>query len=131
MSLIGRKTHGPNVVIKLDLSKAYDRVLWIFLIKILRKFGFSEIFIDRIWRLLCKNWFSTIINGHVAGYFKSGRGLKQGDPLSPCLFVLVADVLNKGIHKLISSGKVGSFSHPMHSPLISNLSFADDSIIFL
>lgn len=130
MSLIGRKSHGPTVVIKLDLSKAYDRVSWLFLLKTLRKFGFSEVFIDKIWRLLSNNWFSAIINGQVAGYFKSSVGLKQGDPFSPSLFVLIAEVLNQGIHNLMSLGKVFSFSHPRVTPLISILSFADDSIIF-
>lgn len=101
LSLIGRKSHGDNVVIKLDMSKAYDRVSWIFLTKIMRKYGFSELWIDRIWRLVSNNWFSIVINGHMAGFFKSFKGLKQGDPLSSGLFTIVAEDLNQGLHKLM------------------------------
>ena len=52
VSGIGKKIRGGNVVLKLDMSKAYDRVSWLHIIGVLRKFGFGEQFIDMVWRLL-------------------------------------------------------------------------------
>ncbi|XP_075086274.1 uncharacterized protein LOC142168985 [Nicotiana tabacum] len=60
-----------NVVIKLDMAKAYDRVLWLFLTKVLRQMGFGEIFIDMIFRLVSNNWYSVLLNGQANGFFKS------------------------------------------------------------
>nr|XP_009605190.1 uncharacterized protein LOC104099791 [Nicotiana tomentosiformis] len=65
-----------NVVIKLDMAKAYDRVSWKYLMHVLRKMGFVECFINMIWNLLSNNWYSVLINGQASGYFHSTRGVK-------------------------------------------------------
>lgn len=62
------------------MSKAYDRVSRVFLIMVLRRFGFSEVLIDMIWRLVSGNWYSVLVNGQTYGFFRSSRGVKQGDP---------------------------------------------------
>lgn len=67
---------GGNAVIKLDMSKAYDRMDWTFLMATLRKFGFSEEWVDLIWRSISNVWYSIVINDSRKGFFHSTRGLK-------------------------------------------------------
>ncbi|XP_060182476.1 uncharacterized protein LOC132612168 [Lycium barbarum] len=59
-----RKRGKPtNVVIKLDMAKTYDRVSWLYLTRVLKRKGFTEIFVDQIWRLLANNWYLVLLNG--------------------------------------------------------------------
>lgn len=71
------------MVVKLDMTKAYDRVSWIFLTKVMRNFGFDERIIDMVWRLISNNRYSILVNGQAFGFFESSRGLKQGDHYLP------------------------------------------------
>ncbi|KAK6782011.1 hypothetical protein RDI58_019807 [Solanum bulbocastanum] len=121
---------GDNVVIKLDMTKAYDRVSWSFICLVLRRFGFGEMFIDMIWRIMSNNWHSVIINGHRHGFFHSTRGLKQGDPLSPALFILGAEVLSRMLNLTHQDPLYRGFNMDHRGPQINHLSFADDVIIF-
>lgn len=117
----GKKVNGSNIIIKLYMAKAFDRVSWFYLIKMRRKFGFRETFVDLMWRVISNNWFFVLINGGSVGFFPSSRGLRQGDPLSWGLFIIAAEVLN---HPYIA------FSTSSGCPLISHLGFADDIMIF-
>ncbi|XP_070048168.1 uncharacterized protein [Nicotiana tomentosiformis] len=82
-----------NVVIELDMAKAYDRVSWKYLLHVLRNMVFSEHFINMVWNLMSNNWYSVLVNWQSSGFFKSTRGVKQGDPLSPALFILSAEAV--------------------------------------
>lgn len=66
---INKRNKNINVVVKLDMTKAYDRVSWIFLTKVLRIFGFDEMVIDLVWRLIVSNWYSVCINGQTHDLF--------------------------------------------------------------
>ncbi|XP_071926511.1 uncharacterized protein [Coffea arabica] len=127
---IGKKARGGNVALKLDMVKAYDRMSWTHVIHVLQKFGFGERFIDMVWRLLSNVWFSIIINGMSRGFFKSSRGLRQGDPLSPMLFVIGAEVLSRGLNNLAQQVGFVGFRVPRGCPTVTHLAFADDVIIF-
>ncbi|XP_070007918.1 uncharacterized protein [Nicotiana sylvestris] len=125
-----RTKAGPNVVIKLDMEKAYDRLSWLFLTKTLRKMGFPEAFIGLIFDMIGKNWYSVLINGQPNGFFKSSRGVKQGDPLSQTLFILAAEAISRGLNSLHTNLYFCGFGMPKWSPKINYLSYADDTIIF-
>ncbi|XP_075092291.1 uncharacterized protein LOC142172545 [Nicotiana tabacum] len=125
-----RTKAGPNVVIKIDMTKAYDRLSWLFLTKMLRKIGFPEAFIGLIFDLIGNNWYSILVNGQPKGFFKLSRGVKQGDPLSPTLFILAVEALSRGLNSLHSNLYFCEFGLPKWSPKINHLSYADDTIIF-
>ena len=60
---------GSNVIIKLDIAKAYDRVSWSYICLILRKIGFNEVFIDMVWRIMSNNQYSIIVNSKRYDFF--------------------------------------------------------------
>ncbi|WMV51732.1 hypothetical protein MTR67_045117 [Solanum verrucosum] len=127
---INKRNKHTNVVVKLDMTKAYDRVSWVFMTKVLRKFGFSEVIIDMIWRLFSNNWYSICINRQIHGLFQSTRGLKQGDPLSLTLFIIGAEVLSRALDALHYDSSYLGYGLPKWSPNINHLSYADDTILF-
>lgn len=120
----------PNVAIKLDMAKAYDRVQWSFLIKVLRRMGFPATWISLIERCINSCWFSILINGTPAGFFKSSRGLRQGDPLSPSLFILAAEYLSRSLDNLILGRRNMKYVTTRYGLEISHLAYADDVIVF-
>ncbi|XP_060216660.1 uncharacterized protein LOC132644118 [Lycium barbarum] len=124
------KQDVPNVVMKLDMTKAYDSLSWIFLTNVLRKMGFCERFISFIFEITGNNWYSVLLNGQPHGFFHSTRGVKQSDPLSSTLFILAAEVLPRSLNSLHDNPWFCGFGLPKWSPLINHLAYADDTIIF-
>ncbi|XP_075108964.1 uncharacterized protein LOC142180789 [Nicotiana tabacum] len=126
-----RTKAGPNVILMLDMTKAYDRLSWLFLTKVLRKMGFIERLIGIVFGLVSNNLYSILINGQAHGFFKSSRGVKQGDPVSPTLFILAIEALSRGLNALHTNLYFCGFGMPKWSPKINHLAYADDMIIFL
>ncbi|XP_073137193.1 uncharacterized protein [Henckelia pumila] len=120
---------GGNVILKLDMVKAYDRVQWSFLLDVLRRFGFSEQVVRMVRACISFCKFSVNVNGTPAGFFASSRGLRQGDPLSPLLFVLGAEYLSRGLDRLFLQHADLRYRSGCDLP-ISHLAYADDVIIF-
>ena len=125
------KSGIPGVIIKLDIEKAYDHVSWSALFYLMERMGFGKKW--GRWMKMCISTarFSVLVNG--AGFFGSSRGLRQGDPLSSLLFLLVREVLSKLLKRAEDGGFLSGFqaspntSGGLH---ISHLLFADDSILF-
>jgi len=106
---------------KLDLSKAYDRVDWAFLEKALMKLGFHSIWVRWIMSCVSSVRFSIRFNGVLSDSFASTRGLCQGDPLSPYLFLFVADALSMTLQKEIDSSNLEELKITRAAPGISHL----------
>lgn len=121
---------GGNVVFKLDMAKAFDRVSWPIVFLVLRRFGIREIIIDMIQRILSNNQYFVIVNGTKHGFFYSTRDLKQEDPLSTVLFMIRAEVLLKTLNNLNQNPLYYGFHMSKHGPQINHLNFANDVILF-
>jgi hypothetical protein len=115
---------------KLDMAKAYDRVDWSFLEGVLAKLGFHSKWIRWVMACVTSVRYSIRFNGHMLDSFSPSRGLRQGDPLSPYLFLFVADGLSCLIRKEIDAGALHELKICRRAPGISHLFFADDSLLF-
>ncbi|KAK3188794.1 hypothetical protein Dsin_028355 [Dipteronia sinensis] len=125
-----KKGRIRSLALKLDMLKAYDRVEWIFLAAMMNRLGFSDLWIDRIMRCVTSVSFSYLINGKICGSLKPFRGLRQGDPLSPYLFLVCAEGLLQLILDAERSGQLVGFRCSRGGPKITHLFFTDDSMIF-
>jgi hypothetical protein len=90
-----KTTKTPGMLIKLDLSKAFDRANWQYLRAILISFGFDHAWVQWILNLTSSAFFSILVNGVPSRPFSASRGIRQGDPLSPFLFVLMVEGLGR------------------------------------
>jgi len=124
-----KSTGHARCVMKVDLMKAYDSVRWDFVDTMLIKMGFPRTVIDWIMVCVTSCQFSINVNGELAGYFQGGRGLRQGDPLSPYLFVLCMEILS-GLFCKMSAIQEFKFHWRCKKDKISHLCFADDLMIF-
>jgi hypothetical protein len=110
------KKHG-YVGIKLDMAKAYDRIEWKFLEQTLLTMGFPINLVSTIMRCVSTVSFSILINGTPSPSFKPHRGIRQGDPVSPYLFILCADVLSSLISQLQSNNNIKGITLATNAPL--------------
>ncbi|XP_065639127.1 uncharacterized protein LOC136071577 [Quercus suber] len=115
---------------KLDMSKAFDRVEWGFIEGVMRKLGFNERWINLVIRCISSVSYSVIINGDTFGNIVPSRGLRQGDPLSPYLFLLCAEGFLALLHEAARNQLLNGISLCKGCPKITHLFFANDSLLF-
>ena len=126
----GRKRISPRCLIKVDLCKAYDSVNWQFLKSVLVGMGFPSLFIQWVMECVTSTSFSVSVNGSLHGFIRGRKGLRQGDPLSPFLFVLCLEYFSRTIKSATENGSDFNF-HPKCGKLrITHLAFADDLLLF-
>jgi hypothetical protein len=119
-----------HVGIKLDMAKAYDCIEWCFLEETLTTMGFPIRLIQTSMGCVSTVSFSILVNGNPSPSFRPQRGIRQGDPLSPYVFILCDDVLSSLITKLQDNNQIKGISIATNAPNITHLFFVDDSILF-
>eukprot|EP00253_Pinus_taeda_P008165 PITA_08165 len=124
-----RQTIKKGAVIKIDLSKAYDRICWTYLRLLLTHLGFKLDFINWIMGCVTSVSFAVLINGAASPFFKGQRGLRQGCPLSPLLFLLVAEGLSRLLMEAKREGLIKGLEVAVNL-FISHLLFVDDILLF-
>ena len=130
-SVLRRKEKG--ILCKLDIEKAYDHIRWDFLLQTLERMGFGPKWIRWIHWCISTTSFSVMFNGSLARFFRSSRGLRQGDPLSPYLFVIGMEVLSCLLKRAVEGNFISGCrlgNKEVGEMVISHLLYADDTIIF-
>ena len=119
----------PSIFLKLDISKVFDSVSWSFLLEILQHLGFGTTWCNLVSRLLTTASTRILVNGEPGEVIRHQRGLRQGDPLSPMLFILVMDVLNSLFTKAEELGLLQPFTRGNNGQWISL--YTDDVALFI
>ena len=125
------RSNQSGFIFKLDYEKAYDRVDRSFLLKMLSSRGFSPKFVALINSLLENGSFGIRINDVNSGFFIAGRGVRQGDPISPLLFNFTADVFTKMLIKAANGGLITGLLHGFNRTGVVSMQYADDTLLFL
>jgi hypothetical protein len=125
---LAKKSGKDCLIFKVDFEKAYDSVDWSFLDYMLGRFGFSDKW--RAWIRACvyAGSMSVLVNGSPTAEINIQRGLKQGDPLAPFLFLLVAEGLGGLMKKAVETNRFRGFKVGSNGVIVSHLQYADDTL---
>ncbi|OMO50989.1 reverse transcriptase [Corchorus capsularis] len=104
-----KKGKKADMALKIDMNMAYDKVEWGFLEAVMNRLGFARRWVHWIVECVSSTSFNILFNGKRSDVFFPSRGLRQGDPLSPYLFLFVIDVLSRIINKSLESGTITEF----------------------
>ncbi|KAJ0816203.1 putative RNA-directed DNA polymerase [Helianthus annuus] len=125
-----KKSKKKLLIFKVDFQKAYDSINWKFLFRMMNKMGFPSLWVSWIKGCLVSAWGSILVNGSPTKQFKFKRGLRQGDPLSPFLFVIAMEIISLLMNRACQTGLFKGCNLPNNGPIISHLCYADD-VIFI
>ncbi|XP_022557398.2 uncharacterized protein LOC111205592 [Brassica napus] len=118
------------MAVKTDMSKAYDRVEWDFIQQVLQRLGFHEKLIHLVMQCVTTVSYSFLINEAVYGSVTPQRGIRQGDPISPYLFILCGEVLTGLCKEAERTGSFQDIRVARGAPRLNHLLFADDTMFF-
>lgn len=102
--------------IKIDLGKAYDRVEWSVHNQVMGCLGFQQEFSNLILKYMKTTRYSILLNSSPFGYFEAERGLRQGDPLSPALFMIFLNILSRLLAKAEDNGLISGLKYLVQAP---------------
>lgn len=125
-----KKGNMGYMVLKIDLEKAYDRLLWNFLHDTLQEVGLNDHWVENIMKCVRTPNLAILWNGNQLDWIKPRRGIRQGDPMSPYLFVLCMEKLSHIIKAEVTQGRWCGLKISRYGPVISHLFFADDMVLF-
>lgn len=125
-----KKHNLESVIIKLDTMKAYNQVTWIFLEKVFLRFGFSKKWPRWIISCILRAKFSALVNDIRCGFFSAYQGVRQGDPLSPYLFITMVEALSRAIRAQHNLNLWKGIQIPKFDIVVTHIFFSDDNILF-
>ncbi|KAK8618177.1 hypothetical protein V6N13_116045 [Hibiscus sabdariffa] len=126
---VSRSSQGA--IFKLDMEKAFDRVEWPFLKAVMLHLGFAPSWVDLIMRCVSSVSSRVRVRGALSEAFHPQRGLRQGDPLSPFLFLFCSEGLSATLTAAQQEGHLPGVRASKHGPPVNHPLFADDSLVFL
>jgi exonuclease III len=125
-----KRGKGGFMFLKIDMEKAFDKMEWKLILSIMQSLGFHSTWLQWIESCISSSSFSILLNGSPFGLFSPKRGLKQGDPLSPFLFILGTEVLSRLLLKEERVGNLKGIKIARNCTAINHLLFADDLLLF-
>ncbi|KAK5776842.1 hypothetical protein PVK06_044807 [Gossypium arboreum] len=129
-SMKSKQKNRKWMAIKVDLEKAYDRVRWDFIDSSLQAAGIPIFLRNVIMSAISTSTMQVLWNGIPTSKFRPAKGVRQGCPLSPYLFILCMEWLSHNIHAAIGAGNWTPIRLALNGPPLSHLFFADDLILF-
>jgi hypothetical protein len=124
------KRKQGSLGIKLDFHKAYDKIEWEFIVQVLKALGFDNKFISLVYQCISTVSYTVLLNGSKGPNLNPSRGLRQGDPLSPYLFILGSEVLARLINREVIRCFFFGVQVAVGALKISKLFYADDVILY-
>lgn len=125
-----KKRRNWSMVIKLDISKNYNKLEWYFLECMMRQLGFDEFWIGRVITCITTVSYAVLTNGLSSQEINPTRGIRQDDPLSPYLYLICDEGLRSLLQEAEICSKIKGVRVAKNSPTINHIFFADHSIIF-
>ncbi|XP_078151441.1 uncharacterized protein LOC144546765 [Carex rostrata] len=121
---------GEDFCLKLDLSKAFDRMNWDYMRDVLLLYGWPALFTNWVMTCVRSAEYYVILNGHGDGFFRPEAGLRQGCALSPYLFILGMDILSRSLEYLVKGKFIKGVKLAPSAEALTNCLYADDLLVF-
>ena len=126
-----QSSKSDGLIIKLDFAKAYDSINWTCLLHVMDAMGFGRQWVSWIKAILCSTRMSVLINGVASREFSPAKGLRQGDPLAPYLFIMVGELLSRLLTRARELSIIDGIQLSNETEPISHLQYADDTILLV